>query len=72
MAGKTASDWQKALKISGQNNGGREGIRTLDLLRAREALSQLSYSPTCLLLYSQRRWCVKKARCLGLVTIITR
>ena len=27
-------------------NGGREEIRTLDLLRAREALSQLSYPPT--------------------------
>ena len=26
--------------------GGREEIRTLDLLRAREALSQLSYPPT--------------------------
>ena len=26
--------------------GGAEGIRTPDLLRAREALSQLSYSPT--------------------------
>ena len=28
--------------------GGAEGIRTPDLLRAREALSQLSYSPTML------------------------
>ena len=27
-------------------NGGREGIRTLGLLVANEALSQLSYSPT--------------------------
>ena len=26
-------------------SGGAEGIRTPDLLRAREALSQLSYSP---------------------------
>ncbi len=29
--------------------GGAEGIRTPDLLRAREALSQLSYSPYRLL-----------------------
>ena len=28
------------------DNGGREGIRTLGLLVANEALSQLSYSPT--------------------------
>jgi hypothetical protein len=28
------------------SSGGAEGIRTPDLLRAREALSQLSYSPT--------------------------
>jgi hypothetical protein len=28
--------------------GGAEGIRTPDLLRAKEALSQLSYSPICL------------------------
>jgi hypothetical protein len=27
--------------------GGAEGIRTPDLLRAKEALSQLSYSPLC-------------------------
>ncbi len=27
--------------------GGAEGTRTPDLLRAKEALSQLSYSPTC-------------------------
>ena len=29
-----------------ERNGGREGIRTLGLLVANEALSQLSYSPT--------------------------
>ena len=36
------------LRISASRHklGGAEGIRTPDLLRAREALSQLSYSPT--------------------------
>ena len=29
-----------------ENNGGREGARTPDLLVANEALSQLSYTPT--------------------------
>ena len=28
------------------NSGGAEGIRTLDPLRAKQVLSQLSYSPT--------------------------
>ncbi len=31
------------------NDGGAEGTRTPDLLRAREALSQLSYSPFTML-----------------------
>ncbi len=35
----------------GGNSGGREGTRTLDFLRAREALSQLSYSPTVAVFY---------------------
>ena len=32
--------------MDGMVNGGDEGIRTLDLLNAIEALSQLSYIPT--------------------------
>jgi hypothetical protein len=39
--------------------GGAEGIRTPDLLRAREALSQLSYSPT--VNYCIKYWVVAKA-----------
>ena len=38
--------------------GGAEGIRTPDLLRAREALSQLSYSPT--VNYCIKYWVVAK------------
>ena len=37
----------------GTNRGGAEGSRTLDLLNAIEALSQLSYSPTPSLNYSK-------------------
>src|SRR5882724_11057904 len=33
-------------RLSSLESGGREGIRTLGLLVANEALSQLSYSPT--------------------------
>ena len=33
-------------RVSPLESGGREGIRTLGLLVANEALSQLSYSPT--------------------------
>ena len=35
------------------NDGGAEGSRTLDLLNAIEALSQLSYSPTPVFNYSK-------------------
>ncbi len=35
--------------------GGAEGTRTPDFLRAREALSQLSYSPTYQGYYSNKR-----------------
>jgi hypothetical protein len=35
--------------------GGAEGTRTPDLLRAKEALSQLSYSPVCQRYYKQKR-----------------
>jgi hypothetical protein len=34
---------------------GAEGTRTPDLLRAKEALSQLSYSPICSRYYSNKR-----------------
>ena len=34
--------------VSEKKLGGAEGTRTPDFLRAREALSQLSYSPMCL------------------------
>jgi hypothetical protein len=34
------------LASASRHKSGAEGIRTPDLLRAREALSQLSYSPT--------------------------
>ena len=34
--------------------GGAEGTRTPDLLRAREALSQLSYSPICQKYYNNK------------------
>ena len=37
----------------GRRSGGAEGSRTLDLLNAIEALSQLSYSPTPNLNYSK-------------------
>ena len=37
------------------HSGGAEGIRTPDLLRAREALSQLSYSPMLQIHYTSRR-----------------
>ena len=36
---------ERAGVLSIVHDGGAEGIRTPDLLRAREALSQLSYSP---------------------------
>ncbi len=36
-------------------DGGAEGIRTPDLLRAREALSQLSYSPAVRTNYTSKR-----------------
>ena len=37
--------FQFKLKSVGVNTGGTKGIRTLDLLHAKQALSQLSYGP---------------------------
>ena len=37
-----------------EENGGAEGARTLDLLVANQALSQLSYSPTAVVERSYR------------------
>ena len=39
-------DTQSAAVLSIDNYGGAEGTRTPDFLLAKEALSQLSYSPT--------------------------
>jgi len=42
---KPPADFKNDSQVT-ERNGGREGIRTLGLLVANEALSQLSYSPT--------------------------
>ncbi len=46
MFRKCDLDISEGIRYDTEEIGGREGIRTPDLLVANEALSQLSYSPT--------------------------
>ena len=46
FAASTIAQAHRFVKSGRQAHGGDEGIRTPDLLRAREALSQLSYIPS--------------------------